>query len=401
MNDDTMTAALRDADPFAATSAAPPLRARDPQEMFTTITAGGGAAAGSLQDDRGQKYQALAAAPLGPWRRPAHALSLAAAAAVVAVFTAAVLANPWATTSAAAAAAISAARQTEAQDSGRVVGDIQAVSSPDGDADVPGGRSGITAGFTLLYSGGDFDLTTRDGNGATRLIGVGDARYSQQAGAPTFVRTDSADDRFLEDGFGIAAAGAGPEGLVALVEQTDDVNATDRGDGVRRFRGTVRVRALAGLDQLPPGASFFADPARLQGYPDTVAVTIDVVGGLLSRLELRMLGDTDAGHTDLTVTTTFSGLGTDQRVTAPAAKRIQAEDDTCRTTATGDGGLTESAGCQALLQPIDDFRAQNPDHPCVKVEGGQAFLRCLDDNGVTEVARAYRAYLAALPPGTR
>lgn len=105
------------------------------------------------------------------------------------------------------------------------------------------------------------------------------------------------------DGFGVAATGAGPDGLVALVERTEDVTVADSGDGVRRFRGTVSVHALADLDQLPPGASFFADPARLKGYPDTMAVTIDVSAGLLQRLQLRMLGDTEAGHTNLTVTT--------------------------------------------------------------------------------------------------
>lgn len=397
MNDDMINAALREADPFSSSSAAIPLRARDPQEMLAEITAGQ-VGSGSRRERPGQRQRALAA---GSWRRLPRAVPVAAAAAGVAVLAATVLANPWATTPAAAAEAVAAARQTEADTSGQVVGDIRIVSSPDGDSDVPGGRSDISAGFTLLYSDGDFDLTTVDGHGATRLIGVGDSRYTQLPGASTFVRVDSPEDLFLEDGFGIATAGAGPDGLVALVEQTEDVTVADAGDGVRRFRGTVRVQALAGLDPLPPGASFFADPARLEGYPDTVAVTIDVRGGLLRRLELRVLGDTDAGHTDLTVTTTFSDLEPARRITAPSAGEIQVEEGTCRIAAAGDGGFTESAGCQALLQTVDDFRAQNPDHPCVEIDGGQAFLRCLDDHGVTEVARAYRTYLAAFPPGTR
>lgn len=396
MNDTTMTAALRAADPFAATSAATPLRSRDPRQLFDEITAGQ-VGSGSGQDAPGHRLPARRA---GAWRRLPRVVSLAAAAGVVAVVAAAVL-SPWSTTPAAAAEAIAAAQQTEAGSSGRVVGDIQIVASPDGDSDVPGGRSGITAGFTLLYSEGNFDLTTTDGNGASRLIGIGDARYIQQAGTPTFTRADSEQDRFLEDGFGIAAAGAGPDGLVALVEQTQDVTVTGIGDGVRRFRGTVGVPALAGQDELPPGASFFADPARLQGYPDTVAVTMDVSGGLLQRLELRMFGDTSAGRTDLTVTTTFSRLGSDQRITAPTAEQLQAEDGSCRINATGDGGFTESAGCRPLLAVIDDFRTQNPDNRCAQLDGGQAFLQCLEEAGETEVARAYRAYRLAFPPGLR
>lgn len=53
------------------------------------------------------------------------------------------------------------------------------------------------------------------------------------------------------------------------------------------------------------------------------------------------------------------------------------------------------------MQTVDDFRAQDPGHPCAQLDGGLAFLRCLDDKDETEVAQAYRALLEALPPGIR
>lgn len=221
----------------------------------------------------------------------------------------------------------------------------------------------------------DFDLTTRDGQGETRLIGVGDVVHTQLPGSSAFVRADRAEDSFLLEGFGIAAAGAGPDGLVALVEQTDDVTVTDSVGGVRTFRGTVAVEDLAGLDELPPGASFLADPARLRDYPDAVTVTIDVSGGLLSRLELRMFGDTTAGRTDITVTTTFSDLETDQDMPRPCPDRRRLPGGQPRSPLPG--ARRVHVHRQADLPPV------------------------LDDNGEAEVAQAVRTYVQALPPGLR
>lgn len=387
MNDNILTDRLRAADPFAPTSVAPPARARDPQLLLDEVTVG---PSGS-----------------GPARRPSarrpailrHVPQLVAAAAVALVALGTIVVSPWSTPTA-TAEVVSVAQQTEAAGGGQVDGTISVAASPEG-------VSGTTT-FSLRYSEGDFDLSLQDEDGDRRFVGVGDVLYTKDAGAPSFVRSDRAEDDEIETGTGVAAAGVGADGVVALLEQTEGVTATQTGDGATTYRGQVSRDQLVGLDQLPPGPSFLLGIEGRVEYPDTVEVTVEASGNRLERLVLGLVGETPAGRTDVTIVTSFSDPRPEPVIAAPGAADIQVDDGSCYGYASGDGGSVESAGCARLLEVVDEFAVQNPYHPCLQLpssgdaaEQEQAFIGCLDEQGEPEVADAYRDYVAGVPVANR
>lgn len=190
---------------------------------------------------------------------------------------------------------------------------------------------------------------------------------------------------------------ADAESLQVLVDASDDfaeVTVPGAPGGERHFRGSLTRAALADLDpeKVPAGVTLLAGEG-VKDLPPTVDISATVEGELLVALAISLVGPTDSGAIDATITTEFSDFGVPQNLEAP--------DEFLQMELLGPDGepieiqytVEEQAAIDNLTAVIDELESRRPGL-CANLSPRLPELDPSTPEGLEDVRAAFGAWFA-------
>jgi len=125
---------------------------------------------------------------------------------------------------------------------------------------------------------------------------------------------------------GLTRSDARPETVLPLIRLAEDFEVDSTGSS-DRYRGTISREALLAQPSLPTGIAIVTTGSKpASELPETLALEVVVVDGLISELELVVEGTNPTGEfVSVTVVTTYTEYGVAQALRAPDPADISTE----------------------------------------------------------------------------